>query len=448
MVKHKPCWKSPEVESCMSRRKNIQSSLKAAPHIKGVAVPLAAILSAMFSQACGRSTRDFSEPSEPTDEVTRDVCEKGALGCPCYKNLSCDQGVECSEGVCEEGSDPAPLQPTSSVVPDEEWATDSNDNGVATPSTPATPTASEASTSAGHWVLRSSCKSTSYDEQNRDNSLTDFDGVRTIYAYGDDTTSACLDDNTYPGTLCVEGNGTDSGADFALWGVGVGFQLAEVERVDGVWRAVAPWNAAERGIVALQFKASNLSGRALRVQLTEVNDPAISDPSLNYESNGFLSGGSAPKETIAGTNIIPLTEFELAEWTQERIASGLGVPLADSDIRIDPTRLHSLQFQAVNQPGDVVERYSFCISDVGWLDSEGYVVEPGESLPTAPSGSTVAPAAPTAGTASERSGGSADPGSSASSTASGNTSLCGETDECEGLSNGLQEGAIINFAVR
>lgn len=239
-----------------------------------------------------------------------------------------------------------------------------------TPTTPGTTTDTGATTTTPA-VEMSTCTTTTYADGNVGNDNANFSATRSIYVYGDGTTSACTDDATTVGTLCVEGNATDAMTDYKNWGAGIGLQLAETDTAGAV---VTPWNATALGITQLRFTASNLAGRKLRVQISRVDDPAITDSTLNYQANGFLWGGSTPKTAADGVNTIDLTLFKLPSWAKDKIEMGLGSALPDGADVLDPSALHSLQFQVASDPGDATEKYSFCLSQVEWLDAAGAVV--------------------------------------------------------------------------
>lgn len=249
-----------------------------------------------------------------------------------------------------------------------------------------TPTSSSSTstntTTTAPAEVPSECTETTYANGNIGNDNAAFSAVRSIYVYGDGVTSACTDDTTTVGTVCVEGNAVASDGgdaatsdDYKNWGAGIGLQLAETDG-DGV--LVAAWDATTAGaapITQLRFTVSNLTAsRPLRVQISNIDDPAITTAADNYQANGFMYGGSATTKAKEGVNTIPLTDFELPDWAVTNIERGLGTALPEGGEILDPTKIHSLQFQIANNPKDDPEMYKFCLSQVEWLDAAGNVV--------------------------------------------------------------------------
>jgi hypothetical protein len=287
-------------------------------------------------------------------------------------------------------SDPNPTtpitpQPTAST-------TGTNTTTTTTPTTTSptsntvTPTSSSSTstntTTTAPVEMPSACTETTYANGNIGNENAMFSAVRSIYVYGDAVTSACTDDTTTPGTVCVEGNAVASDGgdaattdDYKNWGAGIGLQLAETDG-DGV--LVAAWDATTAGaapITQLRFTVSNLTAsRPLRVQISNIDNPAITTAADNYQANGFMWGGSATTKAKEGVNTIPLTDFELPSWAVTNIERGLGAALPEGAEILDPTKIHSLQFQIANNPKDDPEMYKFCLSQVEWLDAAGNVV--------------------------------------------------------------------------
>lgn len=281
----------------------------------------------------------------------------------------------CGEKANNSNTPITPAQPTtvtpSTTVPSVTPPVTPTTPGVTPPVTPPTGSTTDTGATTPPAAEMSTCTTTTYADGNVGNDNANFSATRSIYVYGDGTTSACTDDATTVGTLCVEGNATDAMSDYKNWGAGIGLQLAETDSTGAV---VMPWNAAALGITQLRFTASNLAGRKLRVQISRVDDPAIADAANNYQSNGFLWGGSSPKTAADGVNTIDLTLFKLPSWAKEKIETGLGAALADGADVLEASALHSLQFQVASDPGDATEKYSFCLSGVEWLDAAGAVV--------------------------------------------------------------------------
>lgn len=223
-------------------------------------------------------------------------------------------------------------------------------------------------TTSSEALELSSCTNTDYPSQGLNNEYTAFPAARGIYVFGDNVTTACTDD-TKPGTLCVEGNATAAGEDYANWGVGVGLQLAPVDD-QGV--TLAPWNAAELGIVALRFTLTNVQGRPVQVQIAQTDDARITDQQYNYQFNPFIWGGSTPRALPEGVTTLELTQFRLPSWGQEKIETGLGGAIASTIL--DGSKLHSVMFQAASATDDPTQKYSFCLSEVAWLDAAGFPV--------------------------------------------------------------------------
>jgi hypothetical protein len=69
--------------------------------------------------------------------------------------------------------------------------------------------------------------------------------------------------------------------------------------------------------------------------------------------------------------VVPFSDFALPAWTL------LHPSLGSEGSAPDPSRLHSVQFQIINNPGDLPTPYSFCVSELAWLDAAGAPVEIG-----------------------------------------------------------------------
>lgn len=189
-----------------------------------------------------------------------------------------------------------------------------------------------------------------------------FPGVAAYYGYGDGKTSLCPTAATVANTLCIEGNAVSSKGetnDYEFFGAGVGLQMAG--------SATAAWDAAAVGVVGVKFTTSGVAGRKVRVQMSQINDPA--DATKEYDKNSFVWGGSkySSKELKAGGDgeqTLLFAEVGLPEWS----ATALGL---EEDALIDPTKIASLAFQVVNGPADDTEIYTFCISNLQWIDAAG-----------------------------------------------------------------------------
>lgn len=234
----------------------------------------------------------------------------------------------------------------------------------------ATPTSATetGSTTSSEALELSACTNTDYPSQGLSNEYTGFPAARGIYVFGDNVTTACTND-TKPGMLCVEGNATGAGEDYANWGVGVGLQLAPVDD-QGV--TIAPWNATELGIVALRFTLTNIEGRPVQIQVAQTDDASITTQEYNYQFNPFIWGGSSPRALTEGVTTLELTQFRLPSWGQAKIETGLGGAIASTIL--DGSKLHSVMFQAASETDDPTQKYSFCLSEVAWLDAAGYPV--------------------------------------------------------------------------
>ncbi|HEX2734983.1 MAG TPA: hypothetical protein VHM70_25435 [Polyangiaceae bacterium] len=229
------------------------------------------------------------------------------------------------------------------------------------------PTPSTTSSSAG----MSACTDTTYDASNTDNSVTAFSGADSIYFFGDGATTAC--GTATAGQMCMTGQAGPAGADSAHWGAGMGILLAT---------DAGPFNATAQGITQVKLHLSNVMGRPVQFQITQVDDPAITDTSLNYEANGFVWGGGSPMQKSAdGDVILPLSEFKLPSWT--KVANG-------ADQVLDASKMHSLQIQVSNSSDAADASYNVCVSAVQWLDMAGAPVTP--MATPAPSSTSTAPA--------------------------------------------------------
>lgn len=243
------------------------------------------------------------------------------------------------------------------------------------PTTPAPTTPGTVPPTTPPAAEPSACTSVDYEAGNDAFTSASLSGTRSVYGYGDNTTSLCktADDPVAPGAVCVEGNAVPAGTDFATWGAGIGLLLAAT---DANGEVISAWDAAALNIAAVRFTAAGLEGtRKVRIGITQVDDPAITETSKNYGANGFLSGGTSAKPLIAGVNEIPLANFKLPSWAKTAIEEGLGAALPEGGDTLDPSKIHSMQLQVANNPNDDEEKYKFCISNLEWLDAAGNVVQ-------------------------------------------------------------------------
>lgn len=273
----------------------------------------------------------------------------------------------------EKANTTTPINPVTppSVTP-------STTTPAVTPTTPVTPsvtppvtppagsTTTDTTTSSTPTTPMSACTSVDYAADNNTIATAAFPGVAAYYGYGDTMTSLCSGAATAAATLCIEGNAVSSKgptSDYEYYGAGVGLQMALA--TDGV--ADAPWNATALGITGLKFTASELAGRHVRVQFSQVNETGF-----EYQNNSFVWGGSkyASKELKPGGDgdfTINFVDVALPEWS----ATALKL---EEDAPIDPTKIYAVAFQIANNPSDDTELYSFCISNLQWIDANGAVV--------------------------------------------------------------------------
>jgi hypothetical protein len=205
------------------------------------------------------------------------------------------------------------------------------------------------------------CGATDYEASNGQNTPM-LDGIRNIYYFGDMVTTACGDLMTM-GRACIYGEAGPSAVgdnDYANWGAGLGLQLAQS---DSTGVTVAPWDATAAGVAGVKFTISSHFGRPVRIQVSQVNDGTNM-----YESNAFGWGtGTMSLDPDVPTTIM-FDEFVLPSWT--------GIEGGANQV-LDPTQLHSLQFQVANNPMDAMSAYSFCVSEFQWVDAAGAPVSVG-----------------------------------------------------------------------
>ncbi len=236
------------------------------------------------------------------------------------------------------------------------------------------------------------------------NDNTQFPGVQGLYFYSDQatkegdtdkTTTMCVDP-TQPGAICISGIGADSsngleGGDYAHWGAGLGLQLA-VTNSGGVVQM--PFDATALGLAGFRLFIAGVTPEtaAIRIQVSMVDDPNILEDSKNLQQNAFLEGVDEANDlTESGMIEVRFADLKLPSWTN----------VVDTMLPFDPTRMHSLQFQVVTEPG-TAHPYSFCIADLEWFDEAGNTVAvpvpviPDETMPAATATTPVDPApAPT-----------------------------------------------------
>jgi hypothetical protein len=227
-------------------------------------------------------------------------------------------------------------------------------------------------------VPRSDCEATEYDSLSI-NEPADFLGVRNMYFYGDGVTTACVTHNR--DEVCIEGNAplsSDGVDEFKYWGAGLGMYLA----------TSTPFDAVAQGIEKVRFSVTNVTGRAVRIAITQVPDPNVADDALNYQNNAFVFGGSEKNDVASDTIVTAaLTDFALPNWTHFEDTE-TGEPSVGQVL--NATQLASLQVQLVNGLEDEARAYTYCIGHLEWLDANDEPVVPidpyGETTetPTAP----------------------------------------------------------------
>lgn len=223
-----------------------------------------------------------------------------------------------------------------------------------------------------------------------------------VYQYGDPATTRNFTQPT-PNVLCMEGIAQPAGENYENWGAGIGLQVAP--------DTTTPYNATAAGITGVQFDVTDWLGRPVRVQMSQINDPAITDADANFENNAFVYGGSSPRATKANATLkIQFTDFKLPSWTN--------IPEANQG-PLDGSKLHSLQVQIANEPSDEEAPYKYCITNVQWLDSCGQAIAT-STLPapgpdsTDSSGDTGSGSSDTTSAGSDSTSGSSDTGSDSS----------------------------------
>lgn len=303
-----------------------------------------------------------------------DACRCGICTVSCEEDRDCLRGrvsgVCVSRDVC--GATPVCLSETAFQRLDRP-ALETEGGASADVGSTEVEGATRSSLVDGGARLLSACAATAddYGDQALSNDETAFPAVRSIFTDGDTTTTICLDNVKVAGTLCVEGNGTDAGEQFQNWGAGIGLQL-DVQPNDA-GDAVDAWNATALGIEAVRFTITNLNASLLRVEVAQVADPAIASPyNNNYPGNPFVWGGSEPIGLQSGVTTVELAQFTMTSWGEQALEYGLGRPLAST--LLEPAKLGTLQFRMMNAQGALTQEYSFCLSNLEWLDADGNVV--------------------------------------------------------------------------
>lgn len=275
---------------------------------------------------------------------------------------------------------------------------------TSTPGTTTSPTGTDtaAPTMSAMPPMLSACTNLDYATQNNENDVSMFAGVQSVYFFGDTMTSVCATPSA--GKVCVEGNALSSkGAtdDYQFWGAGLGLQLA------ATGTPPVAFDATAQLITQVRFNLSGVSGRPVRVQISQVDDAAITDTAANYQNNAFGWGGSSPKDTKADAALtIPLADFKLPSWTKVLVDGK-----AASGQVLDASKIHSLQIQIANNPPDDPAAYGFCVDTLEWLDAAGAVVmvtkvtPPPMTSSSAPMGSDMPMASTTAPMTSASTGG-------------------------------------------
>src|SRR5690606_12077345 len=86
----------------------------------------------------------------------------------------------------------------------------------------------------------------------------------------------------------------------------------------GMYLATAtPFDAVAQGIEQVRFSVSNVTGRSVRIAITQVPYANITDDTLNYQNNAFVFGGSEKNDVASDTIVTAaLTDFALPDWTR------------------------------------------------------------------------------------------------------------------------------------
>jgi hypothetical protein len=191
--------------------------------------------------------------------------------------------------------------------------------------------------------------------------VTSMARPREVEVVTDGETSAALEQQS-ASSWCVRGRASSAGDDGAWWGAGLRVILTS----RGVGGPNTPFDASAQGIVGVRFQLS-ASGRPVQVWLTEVNAPNIGWEANNFEQNPFVWGG---------TDATELTRFDTYEVAFDAFTLPAKTFVPFEFMRaLDPTRLHTLQFVVANERNGPSSDYTFCISQVEWLNACGASVE-------------------------------------------------------------------------
>lgn len=322
-----------------------------------------AVIGLTMVAACGEAKREFVADNalQNVDAAAESAADASALGE--------DDGDDTPPASTEAqtGHVPAPHVPgqgDSATFRDAAVGPDgATDGGLTFDGAPEAAVPETATADATVWP-RSECELTEYDALSI-NEPADFPGVRNIYFYGDGVTTACVTQNR--GQICIEGNApvsSDGVDEFKNWGMGLGMYLA----------TSVPFDAAAQGIAKVRFSLTNVVGRSVRIALTQTPDPNITDDSLNYQNNAFVYGGSEVNDVASDMVVTAaLGDFALPPWTH--VSDPSTSELAVGQV-LNPAQLASLQVQIVNGLGEPAKMYSYCVSDVQWLDANDAKVEP------------------------------------------------------------------------
>jgi hypothetical protein len=337
-------------------------------------------------------------------------------------SLALSVGAAAIIAACSSPEDPAPVAPVSSSTGGITSTPTSTAATVGPVGTTSGTTSAGATGSSGGSGGTSSAAASSSETCDPPPSPAADVALGGIYDYGDTKTTRNFT-QPMPNVLCLDGTAYPSAGetdDYEFWGAGMGLQLSP--------DAVMPYNAAALNIAGVQFDLTDWLERPVRVQMSQVNDPAITDATMNFEENGFVYGGSSPKATKADKKVtIMFEDFKLPSWS--------AIPDANQG-PLDASKLHSLQIQIANEPKDEEAAYKFCITNVEWLDACGQVV--GSTTLPMPEANSTDSSGDTGSGATDTSGGS-DTGSDSSaseSTGSDSASTSGSTDSAGSDSSG------------
>ncbi len=340
-----------------------------------------------FLTACSSPGRSFDRLRTNTADAGS-ACNKGELGCACYRNLTCDQGLVCTKDQCRAPETPVTdgADSTVAVVSTGEVKTTDVTSGLttdvmATPTSDPTSvvvTSSDTSSEAPSPDVPD-CTVVEAEGSELTNERAGFGAAQALAVFPSPTVSACVDDSSIPGTVCVSGyaNAVEEKTEEGNWGVGLVLDMQAPLDSDAL---AAPLNAAELGVTSLRITVASVSGASLGVLIEQADDPRISEPTLNYGTNPF----AWPKELETGPNAIALDSLVLSDDSRASIQAGLGESFSSDAWLLDTRQLRRVWILALNPLSTDVQPYSFCISGVEWLDSGGRVVAPGDASSDAP----------------------------------------------------------------